>query len=147
MCSISGFRIQFIVHAPPRRLSVSICPQASQRNGARIILRWVSLRHHEKCLPPHSSAFSCSASSSSSSFSSSSSKYSKKTDRGRRREGGRGGFETLSTLALWHLTASLIRASLFLFRNWGRTGFDFVNTPEAACRGWFVGLVKNRAKK
>jgi hypothetical protein len=33
------------------------------------------------------------------------------------------------------------------FRNRGRTGFDFVNTPEAACRGWFVGLVKNRTKK
>ena len=31
--------------------------------------------------------------------------------------------------------------------SWGRTGFDFVNTPEAACRGWFVGLVKNRTKK
>ena len=30
---------------------------------------------------------------------------------------------------------------------WGRTGFDQVNTPEAACRGWFVGLVKNRTKK
>ena len=30
---------------------------------------------------------------------------------------------------------------------WGRTGFDLVDTPEAACRGWFVGLVKNRTKK
>jgi hypothetical protein len=29
---------------------------------------------------------------------------------------------------------------------WGRTGFDFENTPEAACRGWFVGLVKNQTK-
>jgi urea-proton symporter len=25
-------------------------------------------------------------------------------------------------------------------------GFDFAGTPEAACRGWFVGLVKNRTK-
>ena len=30
--------------------------------------------------------------------------------------------------------------------DWGRTGFDLVSTPEAACRGWFVGLVKNRTK-
>jgi len=30
---------------------------------------------------------------------------------------------------------------------WGRTGFDHVSAPEAACRGWFVGLVKNRTKK
>jgi hypothetical protein len=29
---------------------------------------------------------------------------------------------------------------------WGRTGFDLGNAPEAACRGWFVGLVKNRTK-
>ncbi len=29
----------------------------------------------------------------------------------------------------------------------GRTGFDFADTPEAACRGWFVGLVKNRTEK
>jgi len=28
----------------------------------------------------------------------------------------------------------------------GRTGFDLGNAPEAACRGWFVGLVKNRTK-
>jgi tryptophan synthase beta chain len=25
-------------------------------------------------------------------------------------------------------------------------GFDLENAPEAACRGWFVGLVKNRTK-
>jgi hypothetical protein len=30
---------------------------------------------------------------------------------------------------------------------WGRTGFDLKVTPEAACRGWYVGLVKNRTKK
>jgi hypothetical protein len=30
---------------------------------------------------------------------------------------------------------------------WGRTGFDHEDAPEAACRGWFVGLVKNRTKK
>jgi hypothetical protein len=28
----------------------------------------------------------------------------------------------------------------------GRTGFDLRDAPEAACRGWFVGLVKNRTK-
>ena len=32
-------------------------------------------------------------------------------------------------------------------RFWGRTGFDLGNAPEAACRGWFVGLVKNRTKQ
>jgi hypothetical protein len=26
---------------------------------------------------------------------------------------------------------------------WGRTGFDHVNTPEAACRGRCVGLVNH----
>jgi len=30
---------------------------------------------------------------------------------------------------------------------WGRTGFDLEFEAQAACRGWFVGLVKNRAKK
>jgi beta-lactamase class D len=30
---------------------------------------------------------------------------------------------------------------------WGRTGFDLVSTPEAACRGWFVGLVNHRTEK
>src|SRR5437764_14374060 len=29
----------------------------------------------------------------------------------------------------------------------GRTGFDSSLEAHAACRGWFVGLVKNRAKK
>src|SRR6476659_3812484 len=29
----------------------------------------------------------------------------------------------------------------------GRTGFDLKFEAQAACRGWFVGLVKNRAKK
>src|SRR5207248_7923802 len=28
----------------------------------------------------------------------------------------------------------------------GRTGFDSSLEAQAACRGWFVGLVKNRAK-
>src|SRR5438874_758259 len=31
-------------------------------------------------------------------------------------------------------------------RFWGRTGFDLKSEARAACRGWFVGLVKNRAK-
>src|SRR5215831_8315595 len=34
-----------------------------------------------------------------------------------------------------------------VFRIRGRTGFDFADTPEAACRGWFVGLVNHRTKK
>jgi hypothetical protein len=29
---------------------------------------------------------------------------------------------------------------------WGRTGFDLIDTPEAACRGRFVGLVNHRTK-
>src|SRR5213592_4842904 len=29
---------------------------------------------------------------------------------------------------------------------WGRTGFDSSLEARAACRGWFVGLVKNRTK-
>src|SRR5207249_12260562 len=28
----------------------------------------------------------------------------------------------------------------------GRTGFDSLLEAQAACRGWFVGLVKNRTK-
>ncbi len=31
--------------------------------------------------------------------------------------------------------------------NWGRTGFDFADTPEAACRGRFVGLVNHSNQK
>src|SRR4029079_13305956 len=30
---------------------------------------------------------------------------------------------------------------------WGRTGFDSSLEAQAACRGWFVGLVRNRTKK
>ncbi len=30
---------------------------------------------------------------------------------------------------------------------WGRTGFDFAGTPEAACRGRFVGLVNHSNQK
>jgi beta-lactamase class D len=29
----------------------------------------------------------------------------------------------------------------------GRTGFDLSLEAQAACRGWFVGLVKNRTKQ
>ena len=36
----------------------------------------------------------------------------------------------------------------YLFKyNRGRTGFDSSLEARAACRGWFVGLVKNRTKK
>src|SRR5204862_3781513 len=33
-----------------------------------------------------------------------------------------------------------------IFRERGRTGFDSSLEAQAACRGWFVGLVKNRTK-
>ena len=32
-------------------------------------------------------------------------------------------------------------------KNRGRTGFDSSLEAQTACRGWFVGLVKNRTKK
>ena len=31
-------------------------------------------------------------------------------------------------------------------QKWGRTGFDSSLEAQTACRGWFVGLVKNRTK-
>jgi hypothetical protein len=45
------------------------------------------------------------------------------------------------------LTKPRIQARVWLFRRWGRTGFDLIDTPEAACRGRFVGLVNHRTKK
>jgi len=33
-----------------------------------------------------------------------------------------------------------------IFQLRGRTGFDLKFEAQTACRGWFVGLVKNRAK-
>jgi beta-lactamase class D len=36
---------------------------------------------------------------------------------------------------------------LFKHKKRGRTGFDSSLEAQAACRGWFVGLVKNRTKK
>ena len=44
-----------------------------------------------------------------------------------------------------HLTSGAIW-SIIALPNWGRTGFDLVDTPEAACRGRFVGLVNPRTK-
>jgi len=35
---------------------------------------------------------------------------------------------------------------LFSLNFRGRTGFDLKFEAQAACRGWFVGLVKNRTK-
>jgi hypothetical protein len=40
-------------------------------------------------------------------------------------------------------TEVIIQAKLF----WGRTGFDSSLEAQTACRGWFVGLVKNRTKQ
>src|ERR1051326_46232 len=45
------------------------------------------------------------------------------------------------------LTLGANQANIYPFRIRGRTGFDFADTPEAACRGWFVGLVNHRTKK
>src|SRR5216110_1978327 len=42
--------------------------------------------------------------------------------------------------------AKLGRSAIFISLR-GRTGFDLKFEAQAACRGWFVGLVKNRAKK
>jgi hypothetical protein len=39
------------------------------------------------------------------------------------------------------------RFTMEVFACWGRTGFDLIDAPEAACRGLFVGLVKNRTKQ
>src|ERR1043165_5825543 len=44
------------------------------------------------------------------------------------------------------LDSAVSHAIIRAFR-WGRTGFDHEDAPEAACRGWFVGLVKNRTEK
>src|SRR5437588_7542730 len=38
------------------------------------------------------------------------------------------------------------RRAVVYFASWGRTGFDSSLETQAACRGWFVGLVKNRTK-
>src|SRR5262249_673929 len=51
-------------------------------------------------------------------------------------------FAPLKGANLTSTSFSLIWWPLF----WGRTGFDFADTPEAACRGWFVGLVNHRTK-
>src|ERR1700730_11961344 len=37
-------------------------------------------------------------------------------------------------------------STMVYYRNRGRTGFDSWLEAQAACRGWFVGLVKNRTK-
>jgi len=49
-------------------------------------------------------------------------------------------------LALRRLTIAGIHARILPFALWARTGFDLLDTPEAACRGRFVGLVNHRTK-
>src|SRR6266568_2355187 len=49
------------------------------------------------------------------------------------------------TLRLLHKTAK--RGTYSSINYWGRTGFDLWLEAQAACRGWFVGLVKNRTTK
>ena len=39
-----------------------------------------------------------------------------------------------------------VRRPVIYFPRRGRTGFDSSLETQAACRGWFVGLVKNRTK-
>ena len=47
-----------------------------------------------------------------------------------------------------HNVAQSPRLPILVVLNFrGRTGFDLKFEAQAACRGWFVGLVKNRAKK
>src|SRR5256885_3472701 len=45
------------------------------------------------------------------------------------------------------LTSGANQANIYMFRIRGRTGFDFADTPEAACRGRFVGLVNHSNQK
>ena len=47
------------------------------------------------------------------------------------------------TVCIRPQTGVPIQVQLF----WGRTGFDSSLEAQAACRGWFVGLVKIRTKK
>ena len=49
------------------------------------------------------------------------------------------------TSQLLHKTAKRSTCSSIII--WGRTGFDSSLEAQVACRGWFVGLVKNRTKK
>src|SRR3981189_1449500 len=49
-------------------------------------------------------------------------------------------------VGLLHQTAKRGICSSTIFIG-GRTGFDSSLEAQTACRGWFVGLVKNRTKK
>jgi len=54
---------------------------------------------------------------------------------------------TLSDFKLYHYRdLQLFSDVVFFLSQWGRTGFDSSLEAQAACRGWFVGLVKNRTK-
>jgi hypothetical protein len=45
------------------------------------------------------------------------------------------------------VASCLSRGYYFVLQKRGRTGFDSLFEAQAACRGWFVGLVKIRTKK
>src|ERR1043166_3526308 len=51
----------------------------------------------------------------------------------------------LATRKVLHKTAKSGNYSSTII--WGRTGFDSSLEAQAACRGWSVGLVKNRTKQ
>lgn len=40
-----------------------------------------------------------------------------------------------------------VGSETMLDEEWGRTGFDWVDTLGVACRGWYVGLVNHRTKQ
>jgi hypothetical protein len=61
---------------------------------------------------------------------------------------GNGGFQAAASDGRPRYFAKSGRSAILLSLNFrGRTGFDLKFEAQAACRGWFVGLVKNRAKK
>src|SRR4051812_15738635 len=46
----------------------------------------------------------------------------------------------------FHATVEAEVSRCYYRGHWGRTGFDSLLEAQAACRGWFVGLVKIRTK-
>src|SRR3954447_2502892 len=46
----------------------------------------------------------------------------------------------------FHATVEATVGRCYYTGTWGRTGFDSLFEAQAACRGWFVGLVKIRTK-
>src|SRR3954452_6029642 len=57
------------------------------------------------------------------------------------------GFVTIESRCPSHYKLCLLCLIDYIGRKRGRTGFDSLFEAQAACRGWFVGLVKIRTKK